>query len=149
MKKSAESDRKIINRREFLFTLGIGATAAISGYYISDSFINSEQIKSSLTSKKTSDKPLLKESVKTYYENNSLFLTNNNIKYCVNQTGAEVVQLLDGNYTINDISKKIAAKYGIEHNGSLDTSISKFICQLARSEFLSQPFYVTIFENYG
>jgi hypothetical protein len=130
------------NRREFLYKLGIGTAITISGYYLIDSLPETEKASFS------GDKPMLKKDIVTYRENTNLFLVHKEAKYCVNQVGADVVGLLDGEHSVTGISHKIGRHYGIGDTAGMECAISKFICELGSAGFLVSPYYATIFENY-
>ncbi len=144
MEKNSESGRKVINRRDFIFKLGIGATIVVSGYYISGHILENRLA----TIAESVSKPLLKKNVISYYKRDELFLEYQNSKFCVNETGAEIIRLLNGKNTVSDISSMMSRSLNLEQTDLLDSSIAGFICQLAETGFIADPFYVTLYENY-
>jgi hypothetical protein len=65
----------------------------------------------------------------------------------VNGPGAEVLKRLDGQNSVEDISRAIASLTKIPHSEELDAKIAFFISQLAMLGFLIDPFYAYIIEK--
>jgi hypothetical protein len=136
---------KILNRRDFLISLGTGSLLAIAGFFTFDTVAaaGKEQPLNA-----PSDKPKLSERIKKEFEDGQMVLCGERAKCSVNRTGERIVDLLDGNRTLPQISAEIADYYSIERTDPLEASVASFICQLGFQGFLAAPFYVTMYETY-
>jgi hypothetical protein len=66
----------------------------------------------------------------------------------VNQTGARVLRLLDGQHTVSQIAGDLAARLHITRTEAFDAKIAGFIAQLGMLTLLQEPFYVRIVEGW-
>ena len=141
---------KKMSRKEFIIKLGIGL-GAISGFLIIDDSFNI--IHPGVNrSKNLPSKPLLKEDIICFNDDNYLILKRDNgsnkNQCAVNNVGAEIVKYLDGDNTVEDILSKIANKFPIPLSEAMQAKIAYFISILSMMDFLTEPFYVNIIENY-
>lgn len=144
-----ESDDKgKYSRRNFLYKLGIGVSAAISGYVISKSGTSAILPKDKIGNSRIYRHPKLSEEVARYRKEGDLILTKGDAMYGVNAIGEQVISLLNGKNSILSISKSISMSNNITLNGTLQASVATFISQLATVEFLENPFFVTLYETY-
>jgi hypothetical protein len=134
-----------MDRRDFLFTLGIGSTLAITGYFLFDP-VNPVKSKDDAVS---SDKPALCDNVTLIPENDLYILTNGTTSCFVNGTGQQIISYMDGKNTVLDITQKISAFYAVEYSDLLVASIAYFVSELAAEGFLVSPFYATFYETYA
>lgn len=137
-----------MNRRDFLYKLGISGSFAIAGSFIFDSIASENSENPSVESNTTSEFPELATYVKTNHEDEKLFLYFANKKCFVNETGEKIIGLMDGRNNLHAISHEIADFYSIEHTDALQESVAMFICQLGEVGFLSSTFYITMYETY-
>ena len=136
--------KNALNRRDFLITLGAGASLAIAGFFTFEATSGERNKKN----EDHADKPMLSKHITRKIENDQLVLCCEKARCVMNKTGEKVTELLDGNRTLSDIGDKIADFYSIKHTESLDASIASFICQLGSQGFLASPFYITMYETY-
>jgi hypothetical protein len=134
-----------MNRRDFLFTFGIGSTVAIAGYFLFDP-VPAVKSKDDPVS---SDQPRLKSNVRLKVENDLYYLTNGTTSCFVNETGQQIISYMDGNNTVLDITHKISEIYSVEYSDFLVASVACFVSELAIEGFLQSPFYATFYENYA
>jgi hypothetical protein len=133
--------KEIINRRDFLISLGAGTSLVIAGFVTT-------HLQRTLSGDGC-DRPELSGLVKKSYKDGYLVLRLDESSACfVNRTGECVVDLLDGRRSLTDICRAVAERYGVECTDALNTSVALFICRLGSSGFLTSPFYVMLYENY-
>lgn len=136
---------KNLNRRDFLYYLGLGTTLAIAGSITYDS-LKHDSLSDVTKDRFPSELPKLSAEIQKLYDDGNLILCANGTKCSVNHTGEKVVGLLNGENSISDISTALSEQFSVEHTDVLETSVAGFICQLAELGMLSSPFYVTIYE---
>lgn len=134
-----------MDRKDFLITLGIGTTIAISGYFFLDS-VNETLRKDESVS---SDTPILKSNVHSKEENGMFNLSHGSDSCYVNNTGQQIISYMDGKNNIIDIARKVSGLYPIEFSDLLVASVAYFVSQLADAGFLASPFYATFYESYS
>lgn len=142
-----------MTRRQVLFYLGGGVVAAITGFFTFPSIVMREgQSSGSPATDQTNCpvKPCLKSG---FYRRQIGELTKlewrnkeNAITCAVNDVGICVVELLNGQHTIEDISKHVAKKYRLVHTEAMDAGVACFVAQLAMLDYLAEPFYTQIYE---
>jgi hypothetical protein len=144
-----KSNENTMNRRDFLFRLGIGTPLAITGFFAVDTIMSADTGKSPQLSKSSSSEfPELSVTVKKEFKDDKLVLSGGNIKCFVNKTGEKIIEFMDGKNKLPDICSCISDYYSIEYTDALQESVAKFICQLGEAGLLSSPFYVTMYETY-
>lgn len=134
-----------LNRRDFLYFLGVGTTLAIAGFIISDRAKHGP-LPDVAKGTFPSELPELSAEVQKLHDGGNLILSGNGSKCFVNNTGEKIIDLLNGRNSVSDISTVLSEQFSVEHTDALETSVAGFICQLAELGMLSSPFYVTMYE---
>ena len=141
------NNKKPLNRRDFLLSLGVGTSLAIAGFFAFDTATTALDDQPDAFSD-PSDQPALSEDVQKIFENDHMVLYGEKAKCFVNKTGEKIIGLLDGKNTLSRIAAQISEHYAIEHTGALEASVASFLCQLGTLGFLSSPYYVTMYETW-
>ena len=144
---------KQMNRRNFLIVFGAGAATAISGYFSSVSMPFS-QFPTSMSNDKPQElsMPCLRTDV-IFGRDDDFITVSRHSEYgtmlcAVNDLGAGVLRLLDGNHTITDIAYLLSKERDITFNDTFQANIALFVAQLSMADFLSKNFWVNIVDHY-
>lgn len=133
-----------MDRRDFLFKLGVGTALTLTGYFIWDrTKKNNPAIET-----EPAVNPVLGSNVRIIEEKGGFNLINENCSCFVNETGRTVISYLNGRNSGMDIAKKISQHYSVEYSDLLVTSVVYFISQLGSNGFLKSPYFATLYENY-
>jgi hypothetical protein len=65
----------------------------------------------------------------------------------VNRTGAEIVRLLDGTRSVEQVAARTSRNLRLRRDQAFDAKIACFVAELAQMGFLAAPFYVEIVEH--
>ncbi len=142
---------KDYTRRNFIITLGVGSVGSIVGYF---AFTRppSDEMHSGNPALEKPCYPQLKTDVHVSNDKSDLVVKQENdadSSLCVvNKLGAEVIQLLDGRHTVEDIARLTARSHGLTLHSRFCAQIAYFISQLGAMGFLAEPFYACIVDNY-
>ena len=141
-----------ISRRDFLIKLTVGSLA-ISGFFLGADMIaaDSVELENKGASAGKNFFPRLRDGavITEGSEVVSVRLAEgDNSSLCaVNQTGGEIIKMLNGENSIEMIGSVLARKMKINMSSGLNAKIAIFIAHLAANGFLQDDFYVTIYEN--
>lgn len=138
----------LINRRDFLYKLGIRTSLTIAGFFTFNKLLSDQGEDISKLENQVSDIPCLIADVRKDYENGHFVLSGKSSKCFANETGEKIIDWIDGKNTLPDITFNLSEYYSIDNTESLEASVATFICQLATMGFLTSPFYVTLYETY-
>jgi hypothetical protein len=137
-----------MNRRNFILKLGAGTVATVTLSVILKDLLLPEN-----NAQEHNNKPKLKNDViiKPYGKEYMAFSSGNSgsNQIIVNKNGLEIISMLDGHNTVEDIADAYSTKFKLTRTDELDSKIAFFISQVALVSFLQTPFYVNIVENYA
>lgn len=141
---------KKMSRRDFLLYLGVGTSVVIAGYFLQESAasIRSETIEGEFVE---AQQPQLKDDV--VFGNSGEMKTISRISgghktlCAVNRTGRNIIELLNGRRSIEEISQAVAIREQIDRIESMDASIACFVAEVGMLGFLMTPFYAQIIER--
>lgn len=141
-----------LSRRQFLILLGAGASASIFGYYTLPSPDEQAAAAAPQTPSSQEARPRLRDDL-TFSQHAEMtymaWQSDPGRPVCaVNQTGARVLRLLDGQHTVSQIAGDLAARLHITRTEAFDAKIAGFIAQLGMLTLLQEPFYVRIVEGW-
>lgn len=140
-----------LSRRTFLILLGAGASASIFGYYFTPR--RDEQAAAApQTPSSQETRPRLRDDLTFSQRAEMTYIGRpsdpDRLVCAVNQTGAHVLRLLDGQHTVSQIAGDLAARLHITRTEAFDAKIAGFIAQLGMLTLLQEPFYVRIVEGW-
>ncbi|MDR0749676.1 MAG: PqqD family protein [Tannerellaceae bacterium] len=136
-----------MDRRDFLFRLGLGTTLSIAGVFTVDDALPAGFTGSQELPEPPSGFPELSKDVAKRFEDDKLILSGGRTNCYVNKTGGKVIEWMDGKNSLQAISSHISEYYSVEHTDTLESSVAMFICQLGEAGLLASPFYVTMYET--
>jgi hypothetical protein len=147
-KPSAER-REGLTRREFTIRLGAGAGASIVGFFLLGKSL--APVRASNAAGSVSETPELSDRIVFGTYDGMVAIRaegDSHSPLCaVNETGAAVLELLNGANDVAAVSRAIAAKLRIARSEALDAKIAYFVVQLSQLGFLKEPFFACIFET--
>ena len=150
MKELKDSKKNTFSRRDFILKLGIGASVAITGYYLVNNFVGStDEPKHELA---PNEMPILKPNLVLKEDLGNMLIHNPGSvepSFMVNDVGKEILLNLNGKRSLQDLSEQVAAKYELTYDEALLSQVAFFVSQLAILGFLQKPFFVNIVENYA
>jgi hypothetical protein len=132
-----------MTRRDFCYAMGSLATSCIMGCFLSSKV--SDAIASA---GEPSDRPcFLRRDVQWSKEGDMTVIRHGQGKsevICmVNDTGAHLLEKMDGKKTIEQLGQTLAAQQA----PNADAQVAYFTAQLASMGFLTRPFYATLYDR--
>ena len=135
------------SRRQFLITLGLGA-GAVSGYFLFKP-LSPATIFPSVHAPVPEDCPRLSHDVMFGMDADGLttICRSDSSTCAVNQTGGEILKLLDGRHTIAAIGLAVALASGGSPSEAIEAKLAAFVANLGMLGFLREPFYACIVDS--
>jgi hypothetical protein len=139
-----------VSRRRFLLYVTVGGAWLTVGH-----IVRHRPEKTPTSDEYASRMPKLREDVTMQYDNIQHVYEcevqgkDGNATCCtVNDTGAEIIRLLNGKRTVEDLSEQTASSGHWRDSNASRAEIAYFITQLGILGFLAKPFYAHICEIY-
>jgi hypothetical protein len=137
-------------RRAFLITLGAGATAAITGYFLTPPGVPPCPDPAA-TPSDAATRPRLKADAQFGADGDLTTLRRTDadgpVLCAVNTIGERVLTRLDGRHTIEEIAEALACGAGTPRAKTLEAGVAAFVAELGSLGFLEMPFYVYLYEE--
>lgn len=134
-----------LSRRDFAFVLATGAQAIIVGHFLGGGLARASGPGDSET------RPRLRVPVGPTGSDGMTTLMlgeGSDRSVCaVNRTGAEIVRLLDGTRSVEQVAARTSRNLRLRRDQAFDAKIACFVAELAQMGFLAAPFYVEIVEH--
>jgi hypothetical protein len=144
-----------MRRRDFVIALGTGVGASIAGYF-SYNYLQTDggsaEIPDPEVIKSRSVEPMPRLKADVVFGRRDDLVTirrgeaDEQVVCGVNETGAAILERLDGRHSVERIAASIARRVQVPAGESLEAKVSLFVAELAMCGFLAEPFYVTLYE---